>query len=214
MAHTISKPSEDGIVSSLVNRRLSIMISRYLANTRVTPNAVTTASFLTCLVAAFLFGLGQYAAAVVAGLLIQAASIVDGCDGEIARLKSQASPFGAYLDTMLDRYADAAIVVGLSYGYWVRHPHPGVWIVGFLSLAGFMLASYARKEYYIRYRGGPPAGIIQQLSKRDVRLLGIMLGALLGRPYAAMVLLGLMSHISVVWSMGSELKMHNPPGVS
>jgi phosphatidylglycerophosphate synthase len=154
-------------------------------------------SLLMCLLGAYLFSLGQYLLTVLSGLCIQFASIIDGCDGEIARMRSEGTPFGAYLDTILDRYADAAIVVGISYAYWVRHPNPIVWVVGFSALMGFILASYGKKEYRIRYNDCRPAGTFDRLTKRDLRLFGLMVGALLNRPYEALVMLGILSHIWV-----------------
>jgi CDP-L-myo-inositol myo-inositolphosphotransferase len=196
----VSKPLEDGLISTLINHRLSNKISQRLVNTRVTPNSITILDFLLCLFAAILFSFGRYFFTVLAGLITQSASIIDGCDGEIARMRSEATPFGAWLDTVLDRYADCAITVGISYAYWLRHPDPRVWILGLVALTGFVLASYTRKEYQIRYHRPPPGGIFQKMSKRDLRLFGLMAGALLNRPYEAMVVLGLVSHACVVWS--------------
>ncbi len=199
-AGTISKPSEDGFVSSLINRRLSSAISQWLVTTSITPNIITVVSFLICIAGAFLFGMGQYLYTALAGILVQFASIIDGCDGEVARMRLISSPFGACLDTILDRYADAAVVVGITYAYWVRHPDPAVWVVGLFALAGFILASYTKKEYRIRYQERPPAGVLEKLSKRDLRLFGIMAGALINHPFEAMVALGFVSHLWVTWS--------------
>lgn len=201
MANMPSKPAEDGFISILINRRFSNRISRHIVNSPVTPNAITVLSFLICVAGAFLFSLGQYLSAMLAGLCIQFASIIDGCDGEIARMRSEGTAFGACLDTILDRYADAAIVVGITYAYWARHPNPIVWVVGFLALMGFILASYAKKEYRIRYNDRRPAGTFDRLTKRDLRLFGLMVGALCNRPYEALVMLGILSHIWVGWSL-------------
>jgi len=46
----------------------------------------------------------------VAGILVQLASIVDGVDGELARARNMASPVGAFLDSLLDRIADAFVI--------------------------------------------------------------------------------------------------------
>lgn len=195
----LAKRGDDGIISRRLNRPLSRRISQLLAATPLTPNAITVLSFLSCLGSAFLFGLGKYAWTVVAGFLVQWASVLDGCDGEVARLKFQGSRFGAWFDTVLDRYADVAVVIGISYGYWLAHPRPLVWLAGVVALAGFVLASYAKKEFALRFRRPLPGGVLSNLAKRDVRLFALFLGALVNRPFEVMVLVGLLSHAIIGW---------------
>ena len=59
--------------------------------------------------------MGGYPALAIGGMLAQLASIVDGCDGEIARLKHSQSEFGGWFDAVLDRYADAVLLFGLMW---------------------------------------------------------------------------------------------------
>jgi CDP-L-myo-inositol myo-inositolphosphotransferase len=195
----LAKRGDDGIISRRLNRPLSRRISQLLAATPLTPNAITVLSFLSCLGGAFLFSLGIYGWTVVAGFLVQWASVLDGCDGEVARLKFQGSRFGAWFDTVLDRYADVAVVMGISYGYWLAHPRPLVWLAGAVALTGFVLASYTKKEYALRFRLQPPGGVLSSLAKRDVRLFALFLGALVNRPFEVMVLVGLLSHTIIGW---------------
>lgn len=193
----LAKPSEDGFVSRWLNRRVSLRLSSYLASTCLSPGAITLASFLIALSGAVLFAVGSYLSTFLAGLLVQLASIVDGCDGEIARLKFQTSRFGAWADTVLDRYADVAVVAGISLGHWHTHPTAFTLLGTVLALTGFILASYARKEHTLRYGSEPPGGHLARLSKRDVRLFVLFAGALLNRPFEAMILAGAVSHLAV-----------------
>lgn len=195
----LSKPADDGFISRYLNRPLSRKLSGLLAATPLTPNWITFLSFLTSLSGAALFSLGAYVWTVLAGLLIQLASVIDGCDGEVARLKFQSSRFGAWFDTVLDRYADVAIAVGITYGYWLSHPQPVTWLGGVVAVTGFILASYTKKEYALRHQGGLPDGAFGRLLKRDLRLFVLTVGALLNRPFEAMVLLGLLSHVGIGW---------------
>ena len=208
----LAKRGGDGIISRRLNRPLSRRISRLLAATPLTPNAITVLSFLSCLGGAFLFGLGIYGWTVVAGFLVQWASVLDGCDGEIARLKFRRSRFGAWFDTVLDRYADVAVVVGISYGYWLAHPRPLVWLAGAVALAGFVLASYAKKEYALRFRRRRPGGVLSNLAKRDVRLFALFLGALVNRPFEVMVLVGLLSHTFIGWFLFAVYRQRRDRG--
>ncbi len=194
------KPEEDGYISTYVNRPVSARITRFLTGTPISPNFVSVVSFLVCLAGAFLFGLGEYLWTVIAGVLVQIASVLDGCDGEIARLKFKGSPFGAWLDTIMDRYADVAIAAGITYGYWLAHPHPAVWLIGIAAMSGFVLASYTAKEYALRHTHKLPGGLLGKLAKRDLRLFAFFVGALFNRPFEALALIGFISHLSVVWS--------------
>ena len=103
----------EGFVSRYLNRRFSRPMAQILAHTPVTPNQVSTIAFLMAVGAAALF---YYDHNIWAGVLVQASSIVDGVDGDLARAKNMASRFGGFFDALLDRYADAVILAGL--GYW------------------------------------------------------------------------------------------------
>ena len=147
-------PGADGYVAAHLNRRLSVPISARLARTRITPTQITVISFLIALVGAACFAVGRHWTAVIGALLVQLSSVVDGCDGELARLRHLATARGGWLDTMLDRYADAAVVVGITVGYAAGHPGVLPWLGGMAAITGFLLASYTTKEYALSH-GAP-----------------------------------------------------------
>ncbi|HEY66455.1 MAG TPA: NTP transferase domain-containing protein [Caldilineae bacterium] len=195
----LAKPRGDGFISRHLNRPISRRISALLAHTPLTPNAISILSFAIGLLGALLFTIGTYPTMVLAGLLVQFASITDGCDGEIARLKFQASRFGAWFDTLLDRYADMFIVGGITYGYWKTHPDALTWLIGLLAVTGFILYSYTKKEFQVRYGYELNEHRLYRIipGSRDVRLFLVFIGALVGYPFAAIVLTGLLSHLAV-----------------
>jgi CDP-L-myo-inositol myo-inositolphosphotransferase len=195
---SLAKGGDDGFVSAYLNRRLSVRLSARLAGTSVTPNEVTVMSFLGALVGAGLLGLGHYQAGVIGASLVQASSIADGCDGEIARLKHMATARGAWLDTILDRYADLAVVLALTFAQVSALGGIRPWLGGFLAATGFLLASYVTKEFTLRHGCEYPNDILKRLSRRDLRLFGIFCGALLGIAFDAMIALGVMSHFCVI----------------
>jgi CDP-L-myo-inositol myo-inositolphosphotransferase len=201
LLQSLSKPDEDGFVASYLNRPVSRRISEILVRTPVTPNGISLLSFAVGIIGAAMFCLGGYFWTILAGLTIQISSITDGCDGEVARLKFQSSKFGGWFDTILDRYGDTAIVAGVSFGYWLAHPHAAVWLGAIFALTGFIMASYAKKEFVIRYGSKPPGGLFGKLIKRDFRIFAIMLGAIAGLPYEAMLLVGLLSHLGIGWML-------------
>jgi 1L-myo-inositol 1-phosphate cytidylyltransferase / CDP-L-myo-inositol myo-inositolphosphotransferase len=89
---------------------------------------------------AWLFSLGRYWTGVLAAFLSLAASVLDGCDGEIARLKYQESALGCWIETFGDYSYYLAIFAGLTIGA-VRQTHWDVfyWLGG-IALAGMLLS--------------------------------------------------------------------------
>ena len=189
---------KDGVVSRYVNRRVSNPISRWLAKTPVTPNQVSVASFVTALASLGLF-FSDYN--IWAGLAVQASSIVDGVDGDLARLKGMATRFGGFFDAVLDRYADVAILGGLAYWsleFEDRGPAELLAAVSLLAVAGTFMVSYTRARAEASLGGGFP-GLAGSLASRDARLLLIAVGAVLGQALATLILLAAVTNAVVVW---------------
>ena len=197
LLQSLGKPGADGYVAAHLNRRLSVPISARLARTRITPTQITVISFLTALVGAACFAVGRHWTAVIGALLVQLSSVVDGCDGELARLRHLATARGGWLDTMLDRYADAAVVVGITVGYAAGHPGVLPWLGGMAAITGFLLASYTTKEYALSHGAPYPNDWLNRVKRRDLRLFVIACGGLVGYPYYAMVAMGALSHLVI-----------------
>ncbi len=189
---------QDGLVSRHLNRRFSRPLSRWLARTPVTPNQVSLVSFAIALASLGLF-LGGYN--LWAGLTAQASSIVDGVDGDLARLKGTATRFGGFLDAVLDRYADIAILAGLAYWSISFEARASTWLVGIaglLAIVGALMVSYTRARAEASL-GVTFHGLAGSLASRDARLLLVMIGALLGQALATLILLALLTNGVVLW---------------
>jgi hypothetical protein len=96
----IFKPT-DGVLARF-NRRISIPISLVLIRTPITANQISVGIIGLGFWAAWLFSCGTYAASLLGAVVSLAASILDGCDGEVARLKYQESVCGCWLETVGD----------------------------------------------------------------------------------------------------------------
>ena len=187
------RKSRDGIVARGLNRRLSIPISHWLVrHTSLTPNQITIGVFGLSILAALLFSWGTGLPVVMASLLTQMASILDGCDGEVARLRHMSTPYGAWLDAVLDRWADALLIGGITLGLWRAFGQPWVWLLGFLALAGSLSISYSEARYEGAFREPSPFGDGIP-AKRDTRLFLIMLGGLTGQLVLALLGIGLLT---------------------
>ncbi len=148
------KKDTDGPVSKILNRPISLRISKMLIKTGITPNQISVLSFVIGLAGASFFFIGEYFYLILGGILIHIHSIVDGCDGEVARLKLRQTKYGGWLDSVLDRYVDAAIILGLIYGYWSINGDVTIWIIGFFAIIGSFLNSYTGDKYDSIFRNG------------------------------------------------------------
>ena len=175
----------DGIVSRNLNRRLSRPAARLLGHTPVTPNQVSVASLGVALGSFLCFAYGY---PIAAALLAQASSVADGVDGDLARLKGLTSAFGGFMDSVIDRYADALIILGLTLWAAGDESSVTVWMAGFLALAGTFAVTYSRA----RVEGLPRSVFdrgITSVASRDIRLLLIMVGVLAGQGFSTLVVL-------------------------
>ncbi|MBW1740810.1 MAG: NTP transferase domain-containing protein [Deltaproteobacteria bacterium] len=185
----------DGPISRYLNRPVSVRISRYLAKFPITPNQISFISFLLSIFAAGLFITGGYQALLTGGILAQFASIIDGCDGEIARLKFQESAFGGWFDAVLDRYADAFLLFGLTWHDYFKDGNPASLFVGFMAIIGSFMVSYTADKYdalmYSRLKSGIRIG-------RDVRVFLIFLGALLNQSFWTLLFIAVLMNTETV----------------
>jgi uncharacterized protein (TIRG00374 family) len=108
------KPT-DGVLARF-NRRMSLPLSILLVRTPITANQISLGILSLGFGAAWLFSRGTYTACLLGALMSLAASILDGCDGEVARLKYQESAFGCWLETVGDYTYYFAIFIGITVG--------------------------------------------------------------------------------------------------
>ena len=120
LLRSLGRPS-DGYLARL-DRTVSIGISRRLIPTRITPNAITGLSLIAGLGGAVSLALGTSWIAVLGVLLLWASSILDGCDGELARLKLLTSRFGARFDVVTDHVVHAATFVSVALHVYRTRP--------------------------------------------------------------------------------------------
>lgn len=198
MAPATEKPASlDGLVSRYLNRPLSRPAARLLAHTPVTPNQVTILSTLIALGAGSLLVGG---ANIWAAIAIHVSSVVDGVDGDLARLTGRSSRFGAVLDAVLDRYADAAIFGGMAWWALQHERYGAALLLGLVALTGAFAVSYSRARIEAS-AGVALAGELLGLGSRDVRLLIAAIGCLLGQVWIALVLIALATHATVLWRL-------------
>jgi CDP-L-myo-inositol myo-inositolphosphotransferase len=184
-APSLVKPT-DGVVSRLINRRVSTRISTWLARRRRPPSPDAVSLVAAWLVAAAgpLFAAGH---PVAAGIAAEAGSILDGVDGEIARLTGRASRAGALLDTVLDRLADIAALAGAALAAAQALTPLQAAILAALGVSGDLLVTYLHAVGE-KLAGRHPAlvGRIPNIAGRDTRLFILFLAGLFSAPAAGL----------------------------
>jgi len=187
----------DGYISRYVNRKISEPMARLLARTRLTPNQTTWGAFGIAFLSFISFIFGQN---IIGGLLAQLSSVVDGIDGSLARLKGMSSTFGGFLDSMLDRYADILIVLGLTLWSLSHETYPGIWLAGFLATAGTICVSYTRARIGPDHSHLFDKGL-KSLASRDIRLFLIMLGGITGQAYFCLIAIAILTNLVVFYRL-------------
>ncbi len=188
----------EGPVSKAINRPIADYLARLIASKApsVTPNHVSLAAFALSIAAGVAAAMGKLQ---VAGVLVQASSIVDGVDGSLARVTGRATRSGGFLDTMLDRYSDIAVYLGL--GYFLAVEGGGGLIpalVVLLALSADLMVSYlhARGE---RDLGVHPSlvGPLDSAASRDVRLFILFVALIAEAPLYGLLAVAGLGHIYV-----------------
>jgi CDP-L-myo-inositol myo-inositolphosphotransferase len=186
----------DGPVSRYLNRPISTRISMRLAHLPIHPDAVSVVAAAVGVVAAGALWVG---AGILGAILVHLSSLLDGVDGEIARLQVRPSPWGALFDGVLDRLADAAIVAGL--GVWALDVSRSDHLVLALAIAAGTgsILSMATKDRIaaLRLAPAPERYIAWLLGGRDGRLLLVTLAALAGLPVLALAAITVTSFASL-----------------
>jgi len=142
------KPT-DGIYARL-NRRISIPISRQLIKFPITANMVSIFTLGVGIASAGFFAYGGYWNTLFGAILCLFASIMDGSDGEVARLKLLESDFGCWLETICDYAFYLFLLVGMTIGRWRSSGTRAYLLYGglllFGALASFLATGWERRR--------------------------------------------------------------------
>jgi len=221
MLKSLEKPT-DGVISKYINRRISTKIFTPLIlkiYKEVTPNQVSLLSFAVAALSALLFFLCH---PIIGGIFIQLSSILDGCDGEIARLKNMTSGLGNFIDAILDRYADALILLGMFYYslttiqdkeilgiYW----NPVIVVViPIIAILGNLMVSYSSAKSVANFGYHYKGRWIAAGRGRDLRLFLLFIFSLFSylQPifvFFALIVIALQTNIIVIWRSVLSWKM-------
>jgi phosphatidylglycerophosphate synthase len=175
---SLRQPSDGYLARN--DRALSIALSRVLIRTPMTPNGITALSLIVGLVGAVLLAQPTWGIAMGGALALWACCILDGCDGEVARIKLLASPSGARFDTVADNIVHLATFVAVAQHVHGVRPDLGLAGPATLLLTG-MLLSMASVWWLINrsppeQRAGFPR-VFERIASRDYIYLVVALTA-------------------------------------
>jgi CDP-diacylglycerol--glycerol-3-phosphate 3-phosphatidyltransferase len=190
-------------------RRIASKSMEGLAETRLTPTALTTAGVLTCLAGAVLVYfeyLDEYLFFWLGAALFVLGSVMDILDGALARAGGKSTPFGAFIDSTTDRIGEAAMLgaIGLVF---MRDGNEVALAFAFAAVVGSMLVSYTRaKAEIIGLKGD--VGFGSRAERVAVIAAGLVLAPWGVLPWAIYLLTATV-WITVgqrIWSVRSQLR--------
>lgn len=166
------------------------------------PNALTVSGFLLTSVAALVMARRL----MLGGVLVLAGGVLDMLDGIVARTRGKETEFGAFLDSVLDRYADAFLFLGLAWYLGSRADHTGA----FLSLATMIGA------YLVSYTRARAEGLGREcktgIMERPERIVLLAFGAISGWILPALWVMFILTHLTVLQRVYHVWKsMRRPP---
>jgi len=164
-------------------------IVRGFAASGVNPNFLTFIGFGINLLAAYLFAYGYFR---WAGLTIILAGVFDMTDGRVARLEGRVTPFGGFYDSVMDRYSDLCLLIGLVIYYGRINRFQYVSLVA-VAMIGSVIVSYTRARAEIVI----PSCKVGFL-ERPERVVLIIIGALFDRMAPVLWLIAVLSNVTVI----------------
>jgi CDP-diacylglycerol--glycerol-3-phosphate 3-phosphatidyltransferase len=177
-----------GIVKGYLERTVGPFY-RFLANCGISPNLLTFTGLGISLVASGLLWAGKFR---VAGLVMLVGGVFDMMDGGVARARGGGNSFGAFLDSLVDRYSDLFLLTGLIL-FFAGQGKLGFVALGCLAMVGTALVPYARAraECFI------PSCTVGWM-ERPERILLMAAGALLEMVELALAILAILAHFTVL----------------
>ncbi len=178
-------------------------IGKFLNGLGLTPNFMTVFGLIGNIVAALFLASGQI---VIGGIIILFTAPIDAIDGTMARLRGQKSRYGAFLDSVADRYSEIVVFAGLLY-YFLQQQNFLASLLTFFAAAGSIMVSYTRaRAEALNYDA--KVGLMTRIE----RYLILVPMLLLNRPIYALWILAIFANFTAwqrVWSVRKQAKHAN-----
>lgn len=170
---------------------------------RISPNGLTITGFIFSLLSAIFFSQGRF---IPASILVIISGLFDIFDGELAKTSGKITTFGGFLDSVMDRYSDTSILIGIIF-FYAKEGDIQYIIVTSITLVGFVMVSYtkARAESSIE-------SCSVGLMERAMRMIVLAIGGFLNLLNIALWILAISTHITAchrifyTWKVTREAK--------
>jgi CDP-diacylglycerol--glycerol-3-phosphate 3-phosphatidyltransferase len=180
------------MISSKIGHKLDpyiYKVAKHLLGKNVNPNLLTFSGFILNAGAAFLLAIGYMRGG---GLAVLGAGLCDLIDGAMARNQGRATPFGAFFDSVMDRYSDLVVLLGILL-FYVRGGSTSLVVLTSVVLIGTALVPYVRAR---------AEGVIEKcavgLLERPERIVLLAVGALFDLMVPILCVLAVFTHFTVI----------------
>ncbi len=188
----------DGLVSKHINRPFSRQLTKFILHfwPECNPNLISIISALTGIIGSILFFMNF---PFLGGLFIQISSIIDGSDGEVARANGRTSFFGGFFDSVMDRYVDVFIFVGLTFYSLRVLLITQAFLLGIIAITGAYSISYTAAKVELKEE----INFSRTVQGRDTRLFIVFLAGICAifSDWAipiCLILISILTHGSVI----------------
>lgn len=214
LLRSLTKPT-DGFVARQLNRRVSRQVTRLLLGTAVTPNQISVLAGIIGFVGIALVARATWWSVLAGAFLVQLQSILDGCDGELARLKFLGSRFGEWLDNVIDDTMNIAYGVALGHAAAVLLEQPVYRWLGLATGVGYLVYNavlyahlslvhgsgnpflfrwwFQKQDAYLQQSlegaggGARLVGLLHAMGRRDLFLFAFLVFCALRQPHLATI---------------------------
>lgn len=138
---------QDSIFTTLITRRISRVFSYLILkyDKNATPNQISVLSFFMAFFACVLIIYDNYWYRIIGVIFLQIAFAFDCSDGEIARYKNMSSKFGAWLDSVFDRFKEVLMFSALTYLAYIKTLATHILLIGIAAMVLWLLVGYLRE---------------------------------------------------------------------
>src|SRR5438105_3905104 len=164
-------------------------VGRALFRLHLRPNHLTVMGLAVSLCAAAAFVMGHVR---LGGVLVLLAGLFDFCDGSLARASGQVTPFGAFLDSVIDRYSDLVVLLGIVV-FFASQPHMRGAVAAMAALVGSLMVSYTKAR-------AESIGVECNVGfmERPERMICLIAGAILDVLEPALWVLAVLANITAI----------------
>jgi len=161
----------------------------FLNRLGIAPNTLTLAGMIGNFIGALFLARGNF---LVGGIILLIMGPMDALDGTMARLRGEPTDFGAFVDSVTDRYSELFIFGGLLYHY-LSVGEPVMGLLVFLAAAGSVMVSYVRaRAQSLGYEA--KRGILTRVE----RFLVLIPSLILGFPQAGLAIVAVLANITAL----------------